>query len=171
MAKYGAKYVFWNRDTQTVISSEYANKLRRGKQNKLPEYIRRFDSQHEFKVYLELARIYGYQRVRTQVAISILPPGICFPRGKSWRIDFAVTEFGDDYEYCVYVEAKGLITREFAYTLACLEAHKPLIFNNLVLVFPKAIPTENSIIKNLSKSYLSNRLITLKQLKNRTKPL
>lgn len=171
MTKYGAKYVFWNNNSRTVISSEDANKLRSGKQNKLPEYIRRFDSRHEFKVYLELVRIYGYRRVRTQVSTSILPKGICFPRGKNWRIDFAITEFNSDYEYCVYVEAKGLITREFVYTLACLEAYKPSIFNNLALVFPNAIPVENSVIKNLNKSYLSDRLLTLKHLKNRTKPL
>ena len=171
MNKYSAKYVFWNTNTKTVISSEDANKLRSGKQNKLPGHIRRFDSQHEFKVYLELARIYGYKRVRTQVAISILPPGVCFPRGKQWRIDFAVTEPEDDHVFYAYAEAKGFVTPEFAYTLACLEAYRPSIFNNLVLVFPNTIPVEKSIVKNLSKSHLRNHLMNLKTLKKKRKLL
>lgn len=148
------------------MPSDVANSLRSGKQNKLPQYIRRFDSQHEFKVYLELVRIYGTKHVRNQVSVSLLPPGDCFPRGKNWRVDFAITDAIVDTDVDFYVEAKGIITREFTYTLACLEQHKPEIFNNLYLIFPNAIPTENAVIRNLCKTEFKNRILTLKQLKN-----
>ena len=163
--KYGAKYVFWNTINECVISAESAEGLRSGKQRQLPKHIRRFDSQHEFKVYLELVRMYGKHRVKSQVHLTILPPGNCFPRGKTWKVDFALSEPDGSFDICRYVEAKGMITREFCYTLACLEVHKPIVFNNLLLVFPNTIPIENTLIRNLRKTSSKERLLTLDTLK------
>ena len=39
--KYGAKYVFWHKLSECVVSAEWAEGLRSGKQRQLPEYIRR----------------------------------------------------------------------------------------------------------------------------------
>lgn len=164
MHKYHSKYVFWDKLNQRVINAHEADKLRSGKQDTLPKHIRRFDSLHEFKVYLELIRIYGIQRIKTQVHVNILPRGLCFPRGKTWKVDFAITESDDSHFAYKYVEAKGLITREFIYTLACLETYKPNIFHNLHLVFVRSIPIENNMIKSLTKSHWNNHMLTLKDL-------
>ena len=171
MNKFKAKYVYWDSKNQRVIDCYEADKLRFGKQDTLPKHIRRFDSRHEFKVYLELIRIYGIRRIKTQVHINLLPRGLCFPRGKTWKVDFAIVEHYDQSVYCKYVEAKGMITREFVYTLACLEAYKPIIFNNLSLVFTRNIPKDNSVIRALSKTHWNDNLLTLEILQNRRQPL
>lgn len=165
MSKYHAKYVHWNSVTRTVLDSNLANRLRSGKQRRLPEYVKRFDSQHEFRVYLELIRIYGENRVKKQTLINILPPGLCYPKGKGWKVDFAITDPVFDHRHHCFIEAKGVVTREFIYTLACLEAYKPQVFNNLYLVFPHRIPTNNRTINGLKKTYWNEQLLTLKDLK------
>lgn len=165
MNKYNAKHVFWNTVNQCVTPVELANSLRSGKQKRLPKYITRFDSQHEFRVYLELIRMYGVERIDTQVPVEIIPPSNCFPSGKKWKVDFGIKDEGFLGIYDHYVEAKGLITREFVYTLGCLEQIDPYAFFDTYLVFTDKIPLKNKIVKNLWKSKAVNNLMTLKQLK------
>lgn len=168
--KYKAKKVFWNTITQTVVGSQFIEGYRKpnGRLD-IPNCIQRFDSQHEFKVYLELVRMYGDERVFPQYPIEIVQMGSCYPNGKTWKIDFAIREGKLSYLPNLFVEAKGAFLPEFAFTLAACEAVNPAIFDNLHIVFSDKIPTENRVIKNLLKSTFKHNLMTLKQLKDSIK--
>lgn len=109
--------------------------------------------------------MYGTSRINTQVPIAILPPGNCFPNGKKWKVDFTVQHKHKREKTLFLVEAKGVFTREFAYTLGCLEAYAPSLFKDLKLIFPRLIPRKNKVVRNLYDSDWTDNLMTVKQLK------
>ena len=163
--KYQAKYVYYDLSKRVVLSSSDVEIWRYKGTLKLPKRIVRFDSQHEFKVYLELCRMYGFSKVHLQVPIEIIPSCYCYPKGKRWKVDFAIKNhrFYDAYEH--YVEAKGACLAEFTTVLTQVENHSPAVFDRLTLVFSRKIPTKNKVIGSLLKSPFAERIITLKQLK------
>jgi hypothetical protein len=166
--KYKAKHVFWDREKQIVVDSIDIERYRIKTCLKLPGAIVRFDSQHEFKVYLELGRMYGSNKVIRQFPVEIIPPGYCYPKGKNWKIDFAITS---EHAYCGYsrlVEAKGAFLPEFASTLASFEQIHDSDFGKLIIVFPNSIPKDNKVVKALLKSEYAQNLLTLKELKQLT---
>jgi hypothetical protein len=166
--KYKAKAVFFDSIKRVVIDRDEINKYRLEGRLKLPEHITRFDSQHEFRVYLELCRMYGEGKILRQHPVEIFFPGLCYPKGKTWKVDFAITESVYYPEIFQYVEAKGAFTLEFAYTLATLEQTGLRVFDDLYIVFNRSIPTENKVIKALSNSNFGHRLLTLKEIEQLT---
>lgn len=162
--KYKAKAVFWDTKKETVIDKSGVERYRVKDRLKLPNTIARFDSQHEFKAYLELCRMYGADRVIRQFPVEIFPKGDCYPKGKYWKVDFAIKSAGQLASIANYVEAKGAFLPEFAYTLAALEWSEPDIFNSLVVVFSGSIPLENRMVCSLLNSNSDCRLLTLKEL-------
>jgi hypothetical protein len=162
--KYKAKHVYWDLENRTVKSTFELERYRQKNKLALPEHIVRFDSQHEFRVYLELCRIYGTERVVRQHRIRIVPPCYCYPNGKFWRVDFAIKYTASIDGYQLYCEAKGLVTREFEYTLTLLEQNRPLDFVLLHLVFPDTIPKQNKLISTLAKDSFCNQMYTFKDL-------
>ena len=164
-AKYKAKPVFWDSELRFVLGSNLIDSFRHKGRLKLPKQIIRFDSQHEFKVYLELCRMYGAERVGRQFRAEIIPPGYCYPNGKNWKIDFAVSGETSFSGLTHYVEAKGAFLPEFAHTLASFEAHDPVYFERLIVVFTNAIPKNNKIIESLLDSPFKKNLLTLEELK------
>lgn len=162
--KYKAKAVFWDTERQTVIDKSEVEKYRLKGNLKLPRTITRFDSQHEFKVYLELCRMYGVDKVIRQFPVEIFPKGICYPKGKYWKVDFAIKSNGRLPTIFAFVEAKGAFLPEFAYTLAALEWSEPTVFNSLIVVFGNSIPTKNKVITSLLNSDFDCRLLTFKEL-------
>lgn len=163
--KYSAKQVYYCLQTRTVLNSRDVELYRVNGRLKLPSHINRFDSQHEFKVYLELVRIYGVRRILFQVPVRIVPPSLCYPDGKSWRVDFAITKYPDIQTNMFLIEAKGLITSEFAYTLTLLEQNNSESFDKLRIIFSTKIPYRNQIINALAKTDYAKNLFTLKNLK------
>ena len=164
-SKYLAKYVYWDTKKRVVMNVHDIEIYRCNKKLRLPKHIARFDSQHEFKVYLELVRMYGEYSVERQVAVEIIPPCKCYPTGKRWKVDFTVlspTDYGDEV---LYVEAKGFLIPAFADTLAMFEIETPYYLDDFYLVFPQQIPTDKQVIKNLQKSGLNENLLTLNTLK------
>lgn len=168
ITKYRAKYVYWDVINGIVLGADKVEKYRTNGKLKLPEYIWRFDSQHEFKVYLELARIFGSNRVIRQLKLRIMPASSCFPSGKHWRVDFGILNESKDGGYCYYIEAKGACLPEFTNILANLELFNRIAFNHLWIVFAEQVPTENKVIKALTKTTHTSRLLTLKELKQLT---
>jgi hypothetical protein len=162
--KYKAKAVYFDSRKRVVIGKDEAERYRVKGKLKLPDDISRFDSQHEFKVYLELCRIYGAERVVRQCPVRIYPPGLCYPKGKTWKIDFGIACSILPWEIEHYVEAKGAFLPEFAHTLASLETLDYEIFHSLYLVFPESIPKGNRIIRSLTTSKYQHRLLTLEEL-------
>lgn len=118
--KYKAKAVFWHTEWKMVLDKSNLEEYRSKNRLKLPDNVFRFDSQHEFKVYLELCRMYGTDRVIRQYPVEIIPPGYCYPKGKTWKVDFAIKNVGQLPTVFALVEAKGFFLPEFAYTLALL---------------------------------------------------
>lgn len=163
--KYKAKPVFWDIKNQRVIDSTDINQYRIKFRLKLPHYIRRFDSQHEFKVYLELLRMHGVERVESQFPVIVIPSSYCYPSGKSWKIDFAIKSDCRWGGYSHFVEAKGAFLPEFAHTLASFEYRHDSKFMKLIIVFPNAIPLNNRVIKALSNSPFKKNLLTFEELK------
>ena len=90
--KYKAKHVFWDVTNRIVAPDYRIEKYRKKGKLKLPPDIIRFDSQHEFYVYLELCRMYGVGRVARQVKLRIQYPTCCYPNGKHWRVDFGILD-------------------------------------------------------------------------------
>ncbi|MGL5078969.1 MAG: hypothetical protein ACRDBG_24490 [Waterburya sp.] len=163
--KYRSKTVFWDTHRRIVISKEKATSYCSNNQRKIPDYIFRFDSTLEFHVYLELFRIYGGSRIVRQYPLKIFPPSVCYPKGKTWKVDFAITHSKPSSDYHRFVEAKGIFVRENRITLAALEQVNPVAFNKLRIVFPRAIPVETDIIRAISNSDYQDMLLTLLDLK------
>ena len=155
-SKYNTKLVFWNAQTSSVIAKQQADAQRDKQKGRLPEHIYRFDSVLEFQVYLHLNSMYPSHRIKRQVPVTLIPSGKCHPKGKKWRIDFAITYSSCDSSVMHYIEAKGRITPEFRNTLPILEITNPDVFNKLFLVFGRKIPTENRVVNNL----LSTKLVS-----------
>jgi hypothetical protein len=166
--KYKAKAVFFDSIKRVVIDSNEIDKYRTKGRVKLPDGITRFDSQHEFKVYLELCRMYGERRVIRQYPIELITPGVCYPKGKVWKVDFAVTSFAPRDRNIHFVEAKGAFLTEFGYTLVNLEITQPDIFAKLCIIFSRSIPTESRVVKDLFNSNYGQNLLTLEELKQLT---
>jgi hypothetical protein len=163
--KYKSKAVFWDLNKLIVISKERADECRFENNNKLPSHIVRFDSTHEFTVYLELSRIYGYHRIVRQHPLEIFPASVCYPRGKTWKVDFAIIAKTPPFAFTNFVEAKGVMMREFRGTLACLEQNNFEAFEKLSMVFPRTIPTDCTLVKTLFRSKHRNMLLTLPELR------
>ncbi len=162
--KYKAKPVFFDIELRGVLDSNLLEKYRVKGRLKLPESIVRFDSQHEFKVYLELCRMYGTERVTRQYLVKISLPGYCYPTGKSWKIDFAIADPDPFSDFTYYVEAKGAFLPEFAQTLASFESRSAESFERLIIVFGDSIPLNNRVVKSLFDSPFKSNLLTLKEL-------
>ena len=163
--KYKAKVVYWDSKRQITISHENALKWKMENKGKLPKFIYRFESTHEFLVYLELVRMFGAERIVRQHKLHIFPPSACYPHGKVWRVDFAILtlSYGEDFDF--YVEAKGLFLPDNRVTLACLEQYNFAAFNRLRIVFTNNIPIEHRLVASINRSDYSRMLLTLPQLK------
>ena len=168
--KYRAVHVYW--DSLRLITLERIDVAcyRTKSGLKLPKHIWRFDSIHEFRVYLQLVRMYGADRVKRQVAIQVISPCLCYPRGKFWRVDFAITKSITDRDIYCLVEAKGAFLPEFASILVNLEREDKDVFKRTYIVFPSQVPKKNLVVKALLKSFFSKNLITLTYL-NRLRDL
>lgn len=166
-AKYKAKYVYWDLVKRVVLSPIDIEIYRCNDKLKLPERIVRFDSQHEFKVYLELCRMYASDLIKLQVPVEILPPCNCYPKGKRWRLDFAIINSKNRGVIDFYVEAKGMVHPEFPDNLAMLEINNPYEFEKLYIVFPQRIPNKTKVIKSLRDNGFDDAFMTLNQLKKR----
>ena len=166
--KYRAKHVYWDDLEKHVIGFQDVQQFRIKNRLQLPKHIWRFDSQHEFKVYLELVRMYGKDAIKRQWKVDIYNPSWCYPNGKTWKADFAICFPDSDYNYDFLVEAKGAFTREFAHTLAALENKDQDIFDSLYIVFSLSIPNETRVINSLLNTPFRRRLLTLKNLKKLT---
>lgn len=160
--KYLAKVVFWDSQRLCTIPKEEADSLREPKRKRLPPHIYRFDSSLEFKVYLQLLKLYKPRRIKRQVAVRLIPPGICHPKGKTWRCDFAITHPCDDTKIIKYVEAKGKITPEFRNHLPILEHTNPSVFRSLIIVFGSRIPKDNRVIANLLNQQKQCQILNLR---------
>jgi hypothetical protein len=163
--KYKSKAVFWDLNKLIVISKQRADEYRFENNKKLPTHIVRFDSTHEFAVYLELSRIYGHRRIVRQYPLEIFPASVCYPKGKTWKVDFAIISSKPPFSFTNFVEAKGVMMREFRGTLACLEQNNFEAFEKLSMVFPRAIPTDCTLVKTLSRSEYRTMLLTLPELR------
>ena len=98
-----------------------------------------FDSKFELQVFLELKKNLGqYDKfIHRQEMLVIKPPTSNYaPKG--WKCDFMIhAEAG-----CVkrYIEAKGLVTREFKLQLQLLEFFNPIAWENLIIVTAGVAP-------------------------------
>ncbi len=167
--KFKAKPVFWDTKDKVVRSGIDIEIYRCDGKLKLPEHIWRFDSQHEFRVYLELVRIFGVDRIERQCSVPLFPPGKCYPNGKVWRCDFAVYNNRSRDKITHLIEAKGAFLPEFATTLALVETKEPWFFNKLSVIFNGNPPTKNRVIKSLLKTDFKDHLLSLKELEKLTK--
>lgn len=163
--KYKAKAVYWDSRNRTVVNPVLVERYRIEGKLRLPNHIWRFDSTHEFKVYLELVRMYGERRIERQVSIGIIPKCTCYPNGKKWRVDFVITKSRVNKQIYCLVEAKGAFLPEFASVLVNLEKEDIEKFKRTFIVFPGKIPNKNLVVKALLRSFFSKNLITLKDLR------
>ena len=166
--KYRANHVYWDAKKQVVLNIHDIEIYRCNGKLKLPTSYYRFDSQHEFRVYLELCRMYGEENVERQYPVKVLPPSKCYPKGLTWKVDFTVYFKKKDLSFFHNIEAKGIFLPEFGKTLAMLEQHNSMNFHRTKIVFPNKIPTENKVVKALSKTDFALNLLTLKELKQLT---
>ena len=162
--KFKAKPVFWDSRNKVVRSGIDIEIYRCNGKLKLPEHIWRFDSQHEFKVYLELVRIFGADRIERQYHVDLFFPSKCYPNGKVWRCDFAIDNSPNKDEWTHFVEAKGAFLPEFATTLALVEDKESEVFDNLFIIFNSKPPATNRVIKSLLKTDFKDHLLSLKEL-------
>lgn len=160
--KYRSKPVFWDEKNKCVAPDWQLNDLKTLGENLARESFLRFDSTLEFHVYLKLVDMYGDKRVLRQYPLEVIPPGYCYLTGKKWRVDFAILDRIGDKFPVRYVEAKGMITTDFSYALACLEAYDPDSFEQLSLVFGQRFPS-GKLMTRLRKTDFADRIYTLKQ--------
>lgn len=162
--KYKAKHVFWDSKNEVVKNRHDINIYRCHGKLKLPEHIWRFDSQHEFKVYLQLVRMYGKECVLRQHRVRIIEPGLCYPNGKYWKADFAI-RFPVSRNYTHWlVEAKGAFLPEFASVLSLLEDNQNDLFYRTRIIFPGKPPTKNRVVQALLNSSFKGNLLSLQEV-------
>ena len=162
--KYKAHSVYWDLEAQSIVQK--TDLLKRyqkyGKLN-LPEHISYFASKFEFQVYQALVKLYGVNAVIHQYPLPIISEGKCYPIGKDWKIDFAVKPSIDSSFPIMLVEAKGRLTETFTRNLAFLEQTNPTAFERFYLLFHRAIPQGNKLIRNLMSTDVKDRILTLSQ--------
>lgn len=165
IAKYSAKYVYWDTQKQVVLPPSDIEIHRYNGRLKLPKHIVRFDSHHEFRVYIELCRMYGSKCISRQYKVKTIEPCTCYPTGKYWKVDFAVSLPGSMFFYDYLIEAKGVITSEFINNLVLIEQTGFEAFESLYIVFPHIVPANNKVIKALQNNGWEQRLFTFKQFR------
>jgi hypothetical protein len=165
--KFRAKVVYWNLVTKNVVSAQSVEQYRVNNRLKLPDCICRFDSQLEFKVYLELVRMYGAEKIIRQYPLEIFPESYCYPRGKVWKVDFAIKRNASSYLPSLFVEAKGAFLPEFAVALAAFEALNPDDFDKVHIIFGNTFPKESRVFRNLLKCPIANQMMTINQLRKK----
>ncbi len=162
--KYKAHSLYWDLEAQSIVQK--TDLLKRyqkyGKLN-LPEHISYFASKFEFQVYQALVKLYGVNAVIHQYPLPIISEGKCYPIGKDWKIDFAVKPSIDSSFPIMLVEAKGRLTETFTRNLAFLEQTNPTAFERFYLLFHRAIPQGNKLIRNLMSTDVKDRILTLSQ--------
>lgn len=162
-SKYYSRRVYYNILNQTHVGAEEARKLYRDKKGKysLPDEIIAFDSKFEFKMYQLLINTWGTKHVAYQYEVELLPPTLCHPLGKDWRVDFVISQ--PQQGVIAFIETKGFINDWFLTTLATLEVTNPEVFHRLYLVFDTKVPTKHHVIKNLLKVKQVNQGILPRQ--------
>lgn len=158
--KYKSVAVYWDGLKRRVITKDEVEKYRLGNKVRLPLHILYFSSRHEFTVYLELLKVFPSERIIVQYPVEVLPPSACYPRGKTWKIDFAVLSKGEEQKVIALIEAKGCVTVDFAFSIACFEQRNKSWFNKLWLVFDKSSKASHRLIKNLCKTDMRHRIVT-----------
>ena len=161
--KYKSCVVHWDSKAWRVIDKQDADKQRSGKQKRLPEHIYRFDSTLEFNVYLKLIKMYSVSRVKRQHPVLYIPPGECYPKGKLWKVDFAIRSSTYEHDYSFYIEAKGAITADFRDKMPILEHTNPEVFRRLFLIFGSRIPVKSKVVRNLLATKHIRQIYTLKK--------
>ena len=126
-----------------------------------------FASEHEFQVYQTLRTKFASAAISTQYAVPILPRCECYPKGKTWTVDFAVFHPSIRKTPMMLVEAKGHPTEGFKYQLALLNLSQPELFKKLMIVFSNSVPLSIDIFRNLSRNGCKDRLLTLAEFKNK----
>lgn len=163
--KYKSISVYWDVFSRTVVPRERIEKYRIGRKIRLPLHILHFASKHEFSVYLELLKVFPSSQIIPQCPIQILPPSKCYPNGKKWKVDFAIKKPSPELGVIALVEAKGIVTREFLFSICCFEqSQHSELFDRLWLVFPTDNFPRNQLIKNLQKSDFGDRIIATKDI-------
>jgi hypothetical protein len=80
--KYRANSIWFDRIEEQVITQEEANSTRRYYPKTSQGNIVRFDSNFEYEVYQALTTWVNKSQIVTQYPVEIIPPGICYPKGK-----------------------------------------------------------------------------------------
>jgi hypothetical protein len=157
MNKYKSHPLYFHPSTQQVICTEEAKGL--DKSNLIY-----FASRHEFATYKALLPLTEKYRLEIHPTVRIISPNTVttYPKGKVWKVDFRLS---DGLFTKMLIEAKGTITRDFPFTLTLLELNNKELLDKLWLVFPSQVPTNNQTIKNLLRSPMRHRILTLSELK------
>lgn len=169
--KYRSSPVFWDLLSRRVIDTSEVEKYRSKGRLKLPNHIQRFDSTLEFNVYQKLVDLFGANRIVMQHPLLIFPPGYCYPKGKKWRVDFAIKFSPNSNSFVLFVEAKGAILPDFRHTLSALENHDDRSFSRLRIVFGHGVPQDSAFIRNLLKTDFERNLYSFKQFEKLTRLL
>lgn len=163
--KYRNKPVYWDTEKRVTVSRAKAEAKKTYGQFRYPKNVLRFASTLEFNVYLELCRMYGSDNIHCQYPVLIANPGYLYPKGKTWRVDFAIAAVKDSDKITYFVEAKGLWLPEFTYTLSLLEQHDRNKFSRLRIIMGTEIPTERRVVASLYDSAFRNNLLVYEDLK------
>lgn len=157
MNKYGNRGVYYSIKDNSLLTPESLNPM--GKKGRSD--LIHFASLHEYKVFEFLVKLNSCE-LYLQHKIELISPNTVeiYPRGKHWIVDFMLkTKNGT----LIPIEAKGKIMRDFPMILALLELHKPKLYQNLWIIFPKVIPPMFQK-KAFAEANLKNRILTMKDL-------
>jgi hypothetical protein len=158
MSKYKANPLYYQSSTQQVILAKDAKEIDKNS-------LLYFPSRHEFAVYKILLSLTDKYILKRHQDIEIIKPKttLVHPKGKCWQADFTLSN--TDLSLQTIVEAKGAITRDFPLILALLELNNKELFDKIWLVFPSQVPASNQVIRNLQKTPMKNRIVTLAEFK------
>ncbi len=148
--KYNATSVYYHQEWKRTITPIELEQFRDLNRKSLKQQnILYFASRFEYKVYRALTDLFGVDDVVCQVPVPIYPPTSCCPNGKRWVVDFLVKANQLEQRQTMFIEAKGVVTTTFMDSLVALELHNLSVFDSLYLLFDRAIPEKNRVIKNL----------------------
>ena len=116
----------------------------------------RFDSKWELKVFETIVSVFGKDKFSVHEKVLIKPPTKHY-KASYWKCDFIVGRGSN----LLYIDAKGMITRDFKRQMQMLDIYSHNIVSNVRIVTQVPVRVDE-YIKSISLDDLKKELIFLK---------
>ena len=125
ISKYFNKLVYYDLEAKQILEQRPMGAL--------PKTVICFDSQLEFEIFKAIKEYFLIEHINVHFKVE-LKPKTQYSMSMNYFVDFRVKVTDGDF---LYIEAKGLITKEASIKIKMLEIVRPDIRSNLIIVSQK----------------------------------